>query len=928
MSILLLALALMTGQTPQYWIDLGPVNKGQGMTISNLGDGRNISAVLGGRKCRVVDRSTGSSMIYANVDSSFKPGPQTYVTVDFFDQSGIITLEYDAGPADGAYRPSLNTYSQTGTEKWRTETFTLRKPSFKNRQNGDMDFRVHTSGELAISKISVSNQPPKGFTPPMDPNTEFAKRGATKVHPKMEVIQQWQVHEPVAPGVLQDSAYQISKKVGITSLQSYVGWAQLEPEPGKITYDVYDPVVSQIRKHDLKWLPFIITGPYIATPKWFREQSGVDAVCLEHNEPIRIQSIWNPELQNGVRRFLEIFKAHYEPDVIEALNFGISGNWGESIFPAGGGFDMQGVHTHAGWWCGDKYARADLQKWVQNKYSSIDKLNTAWKTSYSGFDKVEPFIPTSATSPRAGVDLADWYTQSMTDYAEFWVKTARELYPTLPIYLCTGGDGQIALGADFGAQARMCAKYNAGIRITNMDDDMLNGFAITRMVSSACRLYGGYYTTEPGGDNTPKGMAGRIFDIVAGGGRGVYYKGLVESPDNATMNALVFAEFAKYLIPNDPKLTVGAIMPNSSIALDGTSLGKFLERSMKLRDSLNFEFVDEHMINDGLLDKFKALVVLSGDTLEASTISKLKAWVESGGVLITSSEMLPMKDVAGSQVEWIQKPYDGNLPVDIVNPREMSAGVTADIGSADESLLNGAWHGPEGKQTAPSKQQPDPSYRWTTAKSMITLPMPASDSVMLRVFLSVPESAGNKARILVNGAEVIRLNFDENKWVEGQVPSSAIKDHSKLDITFESPIFMPGANDPRELGLQVYTVQAYVKGADPSKLITIGRYVPNIHIDAKEAAALTSKPLGKGYTLVWPDGWDTYQYLLNAALHTDQAPWAQLSEPLDAAYDNVLACRVGDSVYYLNNGDAPVTKQLLSKKTITIKPRSMVDVKD
>ena len=613
-------------------------------------------------------------------------------------------------------------------------------------------------------------------------STEFAKRGTTKVPANMDVIQQWQIHEPVPMGQLEDSAYEICRKIGITSLQSYVGWAQLEPEQNKVTYDIYDPVVNQIRKHHLKWLPFIITGPYVATPTWFRAQHGVDAVCLEHNMPIRIQSIWNPELKSGIRRFLELFKAHYDPSVIEALNLGISGNWGESIYPAGGGFEMQGVHTHAGWWCGDKYARADFRSWVKEKFKTVDSLNASWKSAYASFDVVDPFMPQDAPSQRAAVDFGNWYTKSMTNYAEYWVKTAREMFPSLPIYLCTGGDGQVILGADFADQSRMCARYNAGIRITNMDDDMLRGFAITRMVSSATRFYGSYYTNEPGGDNTPKGIAGRVFDIVSGGGRGVYFKGLYQEfknldkvPDHATRNALIFADFAKYMIPNSPKLTVAAIMPNSSAILDTKELNQFLERSMKLRDYLDFEYIDENMIGDGQLSSFKAVVLLSGNVLEQSTLDKLKAWVETGGVLITSLESYPLKSVESINAEWVQEPFADKIPF---------------------------------------------------------------------------------------------------------------------------------------------------------KIVADGTQMPQVPIDKRKVITDFTKKLGNGYVVVLPGKWDTYMQMLGVILHMDKAPWMRLSEPLDGVCDNILACRVGTSVYYLNNSDITVTKKIAADKSITICPRTIEVVED
>lgn len=767
------------------------------------------------------------------------------------------------------------------------------------------------------------------YEPSIDANKEFARRGATKVHAEINVIQQWQVHSPVPAALLEDSAYIQCKKLGITSLQSYVGWAQLEPERNRITYDIYDPVVNQIRKHNLKWLPFIITGPYIATPKWFREKQGVDAVCLEHNIPVRIQSIWNPDLKSGVRRFLELFKVHYDPAVIEALEFGISGNWGESIFPATGGFDMEGVHTHIGWWCGDKYAGADFRRWVRNKYKTLRDLNTAWKSDYASFDAVKPFMPQNSPSNRAGVDIGNWYMGSMTDYAEYWIETARELFPSMPIYLCTGGSGIAALGADFSAQARMCAKYKAGIRITNMDDDMLRGFAITRMVSSATRLYGGYYTNEPAGDHTYKGMAGRVFDIVSGGGRGVYFKGLYLDSSRVTLAGLVFSDFAKYLKPNAPKLTVAALMPNSSIILNEQSLYQFLDRTAKLRDILDFEFIDENMISDGLLENFSAVVLLSGNILEAATLDKLKIWVENGGVLFTSMDSCPLQSVEGFKVTWLQTANPEKIPLRIGFLDENLAGVKADIGGADITLIRGRWSQPSGIKAESTEESPDLTYRWTTGNSSVSLPVPSKKPLLIRALLSVPEEISSNARILANGEEVVKLNAGDLMWIEASVAAMDSWESEFMNITFESKTFIQQADDshqPRmEVGLKVYTVELMTEGTQPLKLVSAETVFPQVSFDEQKTYAVISRKLGNGYTVVWPEKWDSYQYMLSKALLTDKGPWKQLSEPPDGIYDNVLACRAGETIYCLNNCDSPVTKKI-SRKNLCIKPRTMVEL--
>ena len=636
------------------WVDLGEEVQGNGLWVDPeaVGDGVTLQAEFGGRACRRTDVEGGSTYVYVHVDDAFLPPGELFATVEFLDLSGMVSLEFDAGEGLSAYRPAPEAYAQGGSQRWRKETFTIRRAGFKNRQNGGADFRVHADGPLAVARIVLAAAPPEGFAPPLDPVQFFAERPAVRVGEGMSVIQQWQIHEPVPQEQLADSAYLAAKRIGITSLQSYVGWTQLEPRPGELDYTLYDPVVAQLRKHDLKWLPFLITAPLIATPEWFREEKGVDSVCLEHGEATPIQSIWNPGLRGGVRRFLEVFRAHYGPEVIEALNLGISGNWGESIVVAGGGFGMQGKHSHLGWWCGDVHAREDWRRWARKRYANLDALNGAWNTGYAAWTEIEPFIPAQAPSRRAAADLFLWYTKSMTDYAEFWVRTARELYPDLPIYLCTGGNGQPELAADFAAQARMCARYGAGIRITNQSDHAPGDFAVTRMVASSTRFYGGYYTTEPGGANTVNGMAARVFDAVSGGARGVYFKTLIAPPDAPSPTAVAFAGAAEHLVPNTPQLTVAALMPNSSLAMDRAVIDAFIQRTQILRDALDFEFIDENMISDGHLARFRALMAPAGDTVERDVLEAIGEWIEAGGVLLIPESGAPLRDVEGGPAVW------------------------------------------------------------------------------------------------------------------------------------------------------------------------------------------------------------------------------------------------------------------------------------
>ncbi len=145
-----------------------------------------------------------------------------------------------------------------------------------------------------------------------------------------EIIQQWQYTGNIQPELLEDQAFENCRKAGITSLQSYVTWAEIEKDRDRFDFSAYDPLVEKIRRHQLKWVPFRIVGPHYATPNWFQaSEHSVYARCLEHRKDCRIQSIWNPYLPGYVDRFLASFADHYRyPKLLESITLVTSGRWG------------------------------------------------------------------------------------------------------------------------------------------------------------------------------------------------------------------------------------------------------------------------------------------------------------------------------------------------------------------------------------------------------------------------------------------------------------------------------------------------------------------------------------------------------------------------------------------------------------------------
>jgi hypothetical protein len=526
----------------------------------------------------------------------------------------------------------------------------------------------------------------------------------------IELIQQWQYMGHTHPKLCEDQAFENCKRYGITSVQSYVSWAEIETEKSHFDFSMYDGLVEKLKKHGLKWVPFLILGPNFATPKWFQMSShSVYAKCLEHDKECKIQSIWNPHLPAYVERFLEQFSNHYaDPSVFESIALGISGNWGEAIYPATGGF-LGGFHVHPGWWCGDDYAREDFKNWALEKYGPLDKLNTSWGTDFIDFgcisfpqvsslwkdiyfravksmpasikpylkklktrwsntvatllNQVQVLLNNRALTPipkdlQRRIDFIQWYQSAMTRWAEFWLKTARYSFPDSKIYLVTGGSGEPILGAELSAQAKVAAKYKAGVRVTNQTDDYGVSFVHARLVSSASRNYGAYFTTEEAGINRAHGVTMRIFDAVSSGAAGAYFKSVIGTGKDPcihkslpagqpTAGAKNLFNNLKYFHLAKPIIEIAVLYPNTAISVNPTTIDALHNQCSQLRRSFDLDLIDEHMIADGKLDNYKFLIILSGKWIKAITLSKIKNWIATGGIFI-STHYLALTPVCGT----------------------------------------------------------------------------------------------------------------------------------------------------------------------------------------------------------------------------------------------------------------------------------------
>lgn len=438
------------------------------------------------------------------------------------------------------------------------------------------------------------------------------------------------------------------RESGATSVQIYTFWKDFEPEKeGVFDWSYFDAQVALLKEAGLRWVPFLLIGPKYAAPEWWlRDPRHEGLVCLEHGKTSPIDSIWSTGIREQVRRVVRAFAAHYLPmGIIESIQPGICGDYGEAIMPVRGNWAGD-YHTHMGFWCGDRHAVVSYREAMRAKYGEIGALNAAQNAHYASFDEIVPVLPHKATSRTALFDQDAWYKDSMTEFADFWLGVCRENFPETPIYLCTGGHEEPGQASDFAAQAKVCAKYGAGLRLTNECNRFSENFFLTAYTHAACEFYGAYLGLEPVGGLTPEGVNARLFGSAVYGNRQLmfYYYNLFRSEADAdgkygTACSEAFSAHLGLLEERKTKSEVAFFWQGHMGTLGDGIPGGIRPVVSYLRSVTDLMPLNERMIRDGALDRFKLFLIPQGGFTDRETLACIERYVRNGGVVFAIGQM-------------------------------------------------------------------------------------------------------------------------------------------------------------------------------------------------------------------------------------------------------------------------------------------------
>jgi hypothetical protein len=305
---------------------------------------------------------------------------------------------------------------------------------------------------------------------------------------------------------------QRARAAGADGLEDFIGWAVVETKPGQWDWSLYQENAREIHKAGFKYVPYIWVQNL---PSWVRH--GADyrfATCLKHGKVSESLSIFSPKTVEAYDRVFAQLKVAL-PTQIDALRIGSPSDYGETHYPAGaasGAFPQS--HMHMGWWAREPLGHQHFLRWVEKRYGSIDRLNAAWGTQFSGFAFDYPRDP---TSPRRWLDFVEWYHEALIERLGVLFDVARKHFPEAPICVNLGWPFEkIVLGQDLSGLVKMLA--SKGMIVRTPTGPVVTD-VYTRRVTTAARFYRvPRLSTEPADGSAPVGgIAGALFkDLTAG----------------------------------------------------------------------------------------------------------------------------------------------------------------------------------------------------------------------------------------------------------------------------------------------------------------------------------------------------------------------------------------------------------------------------
>ncbi len=479
-------------------------------------------------------------------------------------------------------------------------------------------------------------------------------------------------HSPIGPAP--DPAYKPQlpdvehlkqlREGGLQAYEDYVAWGVVEPEEDRWDFSHHEEVYRRVTAAGLVYIPYIWCH---VPPAWLRGSDRITLMrCNAHSQApnqsppglgtgqaCHILSIYDPRTVEWYARFYRALKKQFGDRLTEVYAC-LLGPYGEGNYPLPyADFVLNLAHCHEGYWAGDPHALPAFRKAMMEKYRTATALNAAWGTTLKNYDEVAfpaeisaEKIPDFSTRPpaerRRWLDFIRWYHAALVNFSGRVVDEVVKIFGKERVAIKPGGNAGWMNPVSWGTHCPSFAKMAAAKGVAAQLADAHGAYWADQWAATAYAFYGGVYRTEPAGNLDAAGFAKRVFsDAACGASRLFTYE--IEKHLPAAAKALP-------LYDGKRRSCDIAILAPTTMHYLGADVRPAIETGMKLRDAIDYDVLDEQLVLDGALDRYRLLVAIRCRVVEADVLKKILAWVEKGGFLVWAGRFNPaVEDVEGDK---------------------------------------------------------------------------------------------------------------------------------------------------------------------------------------------------------------------------------------------------------------------------------------
>lgn len=407
-------------------------------------------------------------------------------------------------------------------------------------------------------------------------------------------------------------------------------------------------MVSHIGARNQSW--------YQHYPEWFFIEFPEVAMLDQNREIVQnneqIKSRWpgfdRPVIVKGTQEYI---------DAITSID-----NEGKVKYWAMGGEQMYPTYFFPSRWTDyNEITLVHFREWLKIKYSTLEKLNYLWGTSYTSWKEIEPPV----NMMEKNLKVLDWLLfreDNMSENFEFQYQEIISNDPKTPIFAPVHGTVykdymRTLLGMDLSGYAANSDGFETGQIIVDADPDYFNLMyfeflnAFQKPVSPGRMAYRKTDPSAQGGGTsfTPKAARRYIYEAI---GMGAWHIGLVQwkgathdgtwgikgTPAEKEVKK-IFAEieelslYLDHMAPVLPK--VGVYVSNIQWLLYGWDpIWTELHRRL-IPEHIAKNFLTDYTLRERIIRRYPVIINIENSFVDSSKVKELIEYVKSGGVMIT-----------------------------------------------------------------------------------------------------------------------------------------------------------------------------------------------------------------------------------------------------------------------------------------------------